>query len=321
MGRGSIDVRSSVWIAERDCALRGANLLVDTGLDEIALFGGIAGAALAVDELEVCRGLVLRRTYAHLMSPYILALRRPERPGEHHPGPWKPAHGGIWLDVEMEVALARGVRPTSFDRLNTLWWTLALLRLVSGAALRMPVVCDTALSEAPQSAVQPRIWPVETLPRQLRTVREPPEVLDEGHLRPVRDLFATGARLMNDAAFARAFQAFDGAIWAHSAGSALVTLWAALETLIRPGRSRITKRLAACVAALLEPPGAERQRLFQRVESLYEARGGSAHASRTPEAEQLVSSFEIARRTFIACMERGALPDVEQLQERWRQRR
>ena len=40
---------------------------------------------------------------------------------------------------------------------------------------------------------------------------------------------------MNDPAFNRAFRSLDGAIWAHSAGSALLTIWAALETLIRQG--------------------------------------------------------------------------------------
>ena len=126
---------------------------------------------------------------------------------------------------------------------------------------------------------------------------------------------------MNDVAFSRAFQAFDGAIWAHSAGSALVALWAAVETLARPGRTGITKRLGRAVAALLDPPGAERRRMYQRVESLYEARSGSAHASRAPEAVQLVSSFDIARRSFIACMEREALPNAEQLQDDWKQQR
>ena len=182
----------------------------------------------------------------------------------------------------------------------------------------MPVVCDIVLAQAAKSAGEPRIWPVETQSRQLRTVSAPPEVLSEEHLRRARDLFAAGARLMNDVAFSRAFQAFDGAIWAHFAGSALVALWAAVETLVRPGRTGITKRLARAVAALLEPPGTERRRMYQRVESLYEARSGSAHASRTPVAEQLMASFDITRRSFVACMDGAVLPDVVQLEEMWR---
>ena len=41
------------------------------------------------------------------------------------------------FNVEIELALAQGVRPTGFDRLNTLWWTLPLVRLSTGAMLRI----------------------------------------------------------------------------------------------------------------------------------------------------------------------------------------
>ena len=63
--------------------------------ENVPLFGGVSGAALGVDEFEICEGLVGRKTYAHVMSPYILAFHRPERPGQHHPAPWKSARGGV----------------------------------------------------------------------------------------------------------------------------------------------------------------------------------------------------------------------------------
>ena len=121
-----------------------------------------------------------------------------------------------------------------------------------------------------------------------------------------------------DQPFGRAFQTFDSAIWAHSAGSAIVTIWAALETLIRPGHHQITKRLASSLAALLEPPGPERDRLFQRLTAMYEARGGSVHTSRPPETQHRLSSFDIARRSFMACMDRRERPNADDLHEMWR---
>ena len=95
-------------------------------------------------------------------------------------------------------------------------------------------------------------------------------------------------------------------------------IWAALETLERPGRSEITKNLTSSLAVLLEPPGAERERLLQRLKLLYKARGNSAHASRSPEAQQLMSSFDVARRSFITCIDNRELPNVAKLQEMWR---
>ena len=291
---------------------------MDKNPEKSPLFGGLAGAQLGADEFEICEGLVLRQTYAHLMSPYILAFARPEGPGKHHPGPWQSARGGQWLDLEIEVALREGVRPTGFDRLNTLWWVLALLRLATGANLRMPVVSDMSLSVIKDTPVDPIIWPIETLPRQLPTISDPPRVIDKRHLLWVQQVFASGSKLMNDQAFGRSFQTFDGAIWAHSAGSAIIVIWAAVETLIRPGRPDTTKRLSSSLAALLEPAGAERERLFQRIISLYEARSSSAHASRSPAAQQLFESFEIARRTFVYCIDNGQLPNASRLHEMWR---
>ena len=291
---------------------------MDNYLEDLPLFGGLAGATLGVDEFEICDGLLLRRTYAHVMSPYILAFRRPERADRHHPGPWKTTRGGVWLDVEIEIALHQDVRPIGFDRLNTLWWILALLRLSTGARLGMPVASDTSFSDVAESSIEPILWPIETLPRQFLTVPDPPKVIEEKHLLWVREAFRPGSELMNDQAFGRAFQTYDAVIWAHSAGSAIIMIWAALETLMRPGRFQITKRLATSLAALLEPPGAERERLFQRLTSLYEARGGSAHASRSPEAQQLMLSFDVARRSFITCINNRQLPKAAKLHEMWR---
>ena len=286
--------------------------------ENIPLFGGLAGASLDMDQFEVCEGLVLQRTYAHLMSPYILAFSRPERPDQHHPGPWKATRGGVWLDIEIEVALHRGAHPTGFDRLNTLWWILALLRLSTGATLRMPVVSDTSFASIAESSIGPNLWPIETLPRQFLTVSHPPEVIAEQHMLWVREVFGPGSELMNEQSFGRAFQTFDNVVWAHSAGSAIVMIWAALETLVRPGRQQVTKKLASSLAALLEPPGAERERLFQRISDLYEARGSSAHASRSPEAQHLLESFDVARRSFIACINNRELPRATKLIEKWR---
>ena len=287
--------------------------------DNVPLFGGIAGAVLGVDRFDVCNGLVLRKTFAHVMSPYVVAFRRPGHADQPHPGPWKSARGGLSADIEIEMALDRGVRPTAFDGVNTLWWLLALMRLVSGAPLRLPVISDAAFDRIEQGSLEPNLWPVETLPQQIRTVVDPTQIIDDERLVWVREAFAPGAKLMQEPHFNRAFQVFDGAIWAHSAGSALIAIWAAVETLIAPGRGDISHKLASSVAALLETSRPERDRLFGRVKSLYEARGGSVHNSRSPEPQHLFASFEIARRCFMSCIDRRSLPDFTGLQESWKQ--
>ena len=225
------------------------------------------------------------------------------------------------MDVEIEIELQEAVQPTGFDRVNTLWWALALLRLSTGAKLRMPVLSNTSFTSIARSSTEPMLWPIETLPSQFLTVPNPPGVISQEQLLWVRESFISGSMLMNVHAFGRALQTFDGAIWAHSHGSAIIIVWAALETLIQPGRNHITKKLASSLSVLLEKPGPARDRLFQRVSSLYNARGSSAHASLSPTSEQLMSSFDIARRSFVACIDNHTVPNCAELQDMWRLRR
>src|SRR5579872_6979189 len=98
--------------------------------DRVPLYGGISGIATAVPEFQICPGLIVRETYAHVFAPYMMAFARPQKPNSPHPPPWKAARGGLAFDVAIEIALANEVRPTSLDRLNTLWWVLTLMRLV-----------------------------------------------------------------------------------------------------------------------------------------------------------------------------------------------
>lgn len=116
---------------------------------EVDLFAGLAGIRLDQPEFEIGGGLVLRQTYAHVMGPYLLAFA-PAQPGAPHPGPWRSTKGGgIGFDIHVELALPRDQQPTSFDRLNTLWWIVALLRLRQAVGIRVPVVSDTSFSAAP----------------------------------------------------------------------------------------------------------------------------------------------------------------------------
>ena len=287
-------------------------------LSHEALFGGVSGASLAVGRFEVCPGLALRQTYAHVMSPYILAFNRPESPDRHHPGPWKSAQGGTSFEIQIEVVLDEGVQPTGFDRLNTLWWTVALLRLHTGAVLRMPIVSDTSFNAVASGPSEPMFWATETAHRQLRVDSAPPEVVNMDDLTWLRRAFVEGSALMSDESFGRSFKTYDGALWAHSNGSAIITVWAALETLIGPGQYDISKKLASSIAALLEPLGPDRDRIFQQIKKLYESRGRSAHASRSPDQSHLFATFDVARRAFITCINNREVPDFPRLQLMWK---
>lgn len=286
--------------------------------EKVTLHGGIAGAELGMDQFEFCEGLAARKTFAHVMAPYLMAFAKPEQKGAPHPAPWKAAHGGLGFDITIEIELAKNVRPTNFDRLNTLWWILALLRLRSAAPIRMPVVSDIAFATVPAMEIEPNLWTIDMSPTQFLMAKDPPKTIEEADLCWVRDHFIQSARLMDEKSFNRAFQTFDGAVWAHSPGAAIIMLWASLETVFRPGRQDVTKKLSAALATYLYPCKAKRGKAFQEMRKLYEARGGTAHAAKTPEHKELLATFGIARRVFSRCIEEQGLPDTSALLAEWK---
>lgn len=284
--------------------------------EQSAIYGGVSGARLGLEQFEVANGLVIRQTFAHVMSPYIMAFAPPDSPSKPHPGPWRPVSGGAGFDVRIEVALAEGASPVGFDRVNTIWWTLSLMRLMTGLPLVLPVLSDTRFAEAAHSVHEPRLWPIEVSRPRLA-----PSALDDTiggeHLAAVATLFAPGAALMDTEHFNRAYQTWDQAPFAHSTGAAMVMIWAALETLFRPGPNNLTKRLSKAIATHLEKPGSKREALQQKVAALYELRGSSVHDSQEATGVALAGSASLARRAFIVCMGEGAVPDCEALLQRW----
>ena len=62
--------------------------------NDAEIFAGLSGGKLEVDSFEIGDGLVLSKTYAHLMAPMLMAFA-PAPPGQPHPAPWKAAHEGF----------------------------------------------------------------------------------------------------------------------------------------------------------------------------------------------------------------------------------
>ncbi|NSZ08233.1 hypothetical protein G6M14_17800 [Agrobacterium tumefaciens] len=280
------------------------------------IYGAISGGALPVDQFEIADGLVLRSTFAHVMSPYLMAFAEPDTPSKPHPGPWRPVSGGKGFNVRIEIALREGASPTKFDRINTVWWTISLLRMLTSIPLVLPVLSDTAFADAKDCEHEPRFWPIEMSRPRIGPIVEN-DVISIEQLEAVKLVFAPGAALMDIEHFNRAYQTMDGAPLAHSSGAALVMMWAAMETLFRPGQHDITRRLSKAIATHIQDPGVEREQLQQRVAKLYELRGSSVHNSQMATGEVLAETAGLARRAFAYCMGREAPPDCDALLLRW----
>jgi hypothetical protein len=84
------------------------------------LYAGLSGVSLAPEMFQLGEGVVISRTYAHFMAPFLMAFS-PAIPGKPHPAPWKSAKGGLAIDITAELFLPTDVRATPLDRLNTIW--------------------------------------------------------------------------------------------------------------------------------------------------------------------------------------------------------
>lgn len=279
-------------------------------------FGAVSGGRLPIAEYEMADGLYLRNTFAHVISSYTMAFAEPDAPSKPHPGPWRPVSGGGGFDVHIEIALSEGASPTKFDRVNTIWWTISLLRLFTGKSLVMPVISDTPFADAKNSNHDPQFLPIE-MSRGRMGPRATDYVISIAKLEAAKEVFAPGAALMDIEHFNRSYQTMDAAPLAHSTGAALVMMWASLETLFRPGSRDLTKRLSKAIATHLEHPGAKRESLQQRIAKLYELRSGSVHNSQEATGHVLAETASIARRAFAFCMARRAVPDCDALLHQW----
>ena len=102
------------------------------------LCAGLAGVSLIPTTYDLGHGIQLSQTYAHFMAPFMMAFVPPKK-GTYQE-PWKAARGGLAIDINAELFMPFSYRPNHLNRLNTIWWIVALLRMKVGTAAFVPVI-------------------------------------------------------------------------------------------------------------------------------------------------------------------------------------
>src|SRR5260370_35870353 len=171
------------------------------------IYGGISGARLPVAEYDLGEGAVLKATYAHVMSPFLMAFS-PAEPGKAPPPPWSAVSGRLSYDVLIELKVDSTGNPEWLIGTQALWWILALMRLKSSWTLSAPVFSDRSFQGIPSSNGA-RLFPFELVARQRS--QPPEEVIDLGmdDLSLVAQTWKRAAFLFHrDRTFEQAFQPF-----------------------------------------------------------------------------------------------------------------
>lgn len=277
--------------------------------NDIDIFGGFASAELEVDSFDFGDGIVISRTFAHLMAPFLMAFG-PAEPGKPHPAPWKPASGGTGFDIVAELAVPKEFNPPkSFDCLNTVWWFAALTRLRATTLVSVPVIAREPFSRAKDIEHEIQFWPVEAEAKRLILERKPARTIGNSDLEWIRDHWRSGALLMHESKeFNLLVQAFDQSLFARSVPLALLSIWAALEAVFSPGSNELKFRVTALIATYLEPPGAQRQALQKRLGKLYNSRSAAAHGRPEALLEPLLDTHSFMKRIVIRIIECDEVP-------------
>jgi hypothetical protein len=279
-----------------------------------SLYAGIAGVRISEERFELGHGLVLTRTFAHFMAPFLMAFAPAEK-GKPHPGPWSAVSDGIGFDIHVQLHVPASFDQANFfDRLNTVWWITALVRLRGAFRSHVPVIADRSFTDIPANWNDARMLPVEVLPRHLAAESALAE-LSSDDLQWLKEVWLPGGRLMDSSAtFNDVFQALDGAGGMPTPAVALLAVWGALEHLFSPAKQELRFRVSANIAAYLEPPGSGRLNLHQKIMKLYDARSVIAHGTKLEATDAWSQTYALANRVLMKMLANGHVPSKGDLE-------
>jgi hypothetical protein len=281
--------------------------------NSVDLYAGLYGLALVPDSYELGHGVVIARTYAHFMAPFMMAFA-PAPPGREHPVPWKAAKGGLAIDITSELYLPATTSIPQFDRVNTVWWIVALMRLHTTTSISVPVISSERYASIPAIQQEPHLWPLEIYTPRLFPEGSGPHSVDVPELQWLRENWYEAAVLLQNVDFSLAFQAIDASVWNHSPALALLAVWGGLERLFSPSNMELSFRVSANIAAYLEAPGRDRHACFKAVKSLYDSRSKAAHGSGSADAMPYAETYEIAKRVILKMIGDRHVPSKKELE-------
>lgn len=283
----------------------------------IDVFAGLAGAPLDVDRFDLGAGVVAERTFAHLMAPFMLAFA-PAEPGQHHPGPWRAAQGGLGFDMVVQLSNPASLEKDSpLGQQGTLWWIVALIRLRTGPKIIVPAVSNFPFTEGPVREKEVRYWPYEIEPRLLRLSDNEQPKISELDLAWVRKYWVPSAHLAaKRPEFQMLVEAVDQCTFAKRTSLAVLWLWSALEAMFSTGREELRYRMSSVIAAYLEPAGLGRMSLQKRIAKLYDGRSAAAHGREDKAHGTLSDTFDLVNRIVIRMIETNDIPTREALEAR-----
>ena len=280
------------------------------------LYFGLTGLDMATDIVELGEGLILRKTYAHLMAPFVMAFK-PASPGKIHPAPWKAAHGGSSFEITAELFVPIENSKERHNAAQIASTITFLLFIFINPAVTLSVLSDHSFVQIPSIPDQEaHIVPLEVRRRYFRLATEDGTATLES-LEGVKNRWQLAHKFICESAeFSLGVDALLAAQFQQNSALILVSLWAALESLFSPSTSELRFRVSALIAAYLEAPGPERAALQKDVAKLYDKRSSAVHGVPRHQQADVLSTLQLLRRVLIEIIESAKIPTKEELEAR-----
>ena len=287
-------------------------------IDDKDIYAAISGIIFPIDEYSFGHGIIISKTFAHVFGPYMVAFRKPEKSGFHHPGPWKSIGGGVAFDIWHELIMPKEIKLfKEIDNLNTIWIIAALMRLRLSPFIAVPVISSVKFSEIESSKSSVTFHAIEPIQSNLFSKIE----IDQPDIQAldwIKQYFITVGKLYeaNDK-YAFALLCIDRAITETRYSMALMTLWGAIEQIFSTDdKQELSYRISLNVASYLEERGDQREALFKRVRKLYNARSRAAHGSPSEDKSEFVETYNLLKRVIIKITEAGLTPNQALFEKR-----
>src|ERR1019366_3599228 len=193
--------------------------------DDIYL--GLSGANFDVDYFDFGNGIYLKKTYAFVFAPYLVAFKKPLEPGGPSPGPWKTVSGGqsryIYYELHIPIEFDKD---EWFDRINTAWWIMSLLRLKGFSFLIGPVISNYSFSDIGELDLNANFITVEFNNQQLPHKDDLKKNITIAELNWVKEnWYSSGMLFRNNETYSDSYRAIDRCIHENRPSLALVTIW------------------------------------------------------------------------------------------------
>lgn len=280
------------------------------------VYGGLSHVEMADVEFDLGDNVFIRKTFAHLFAPFMMAFKPPGKYG-HHDGPWKAAKGGFGFDILVEIEMPEVEEFKSvFDKEEMIWIIASLIRISWFPYAGLSAYSDISFNNVLENNVEPILIPVETKGRIFVTPENNEPILTTECLQWLKESWQKTARLLKEnPKFYSAYKAFDMATIEGNTSSALLMVWGAIEQLFSPNTGELKYRVSANLSSFLTEKGDERLELFKQLSKLYNERSTVAHTSKQADKTSLFHSYVHLRNALIKIIEDGKIPSQEDLEK------